>query len=159
MKNYRVKEMVMANGEKAWCGNEDQEQQKVIEWAMYRSLEYPELRLLHHVPNGGSRNRAEAVKLKRMGVKAGVPDLVLPVPCGGYAGLYIEMKVGKNKPTEKQKEWMEQLKRYGHKVEVCYSGDEAIKTIEKYIQSGETKMRKREGKTVEEYWRELGRGN
>lgn len=155
MKNYRVKEMVMANGEKAWCGNEDQEQQKVIEWAMYRSLEYPELRLLHHVPNGGSRNRAEAVKLKRMGVKAGVPDLVLPSPHGGYAGLYIELKIGKNKQTDSQKEWMEMLTEQGYKVVLCYGGDAAIQTIENYIKSCKTLMYKEvKGKTVDEYLKE-----
>ena len=50
-----------------------------------RSNAYPDLELLYHVPNGGSRNKAEASKLKRMGVRAGVPDLVLPVPRAGYA--------------------------------------------------------------------------
>lgn len=44
------------------------------------------------LPEWGSRNKAEAVKLKQMGVKAGIPDLCLPVPMGMYNGLYIEMK-------------------------------------------------------------------
>ena len=38
-----------------------------------------------------------------MGVKAGVPDLCLPVPMNGYAGLYIEMKYGSNKPTAQKR--------------------------------------------------------
>ena len=60
--------------------SEDTEQIAVITWAQWNMQRYPELELLHHVPNGGSRNKAEAVKLKQMGVKAGVPDLHLPVP-------------------------------------------------------------------------------
>lgn len=42
--------------------------------------------------NGGSRYMAEAVKLKRMGVKAGFPDITIPIARKGYHGLYIELK-------------------------------------------------------------------
>lgn len=48
----------------------------VMDWARWNQNAHPELELLHHCPNGGSRNKAEAVKLKQMGVKAGIPDLV-----------------------------------------------------------------------------------
>ena len=58
------------------------------------------------IPNGGKRNAKEAYFMKRTGVKAGVPDLCVPVAKKGYHGLYIEMKYGKNKPTEAQEEWM-----------------------------------------------------
>ncbi|MCD8038886.1 MAG: hypothetical protein LUE96_07375 [Lachnospiraceae bacterium] len=52
--------------------NEDTEQMRVMDWAANASVHYPELRWLHHIPNGGARNAREAVKLKRMGVKRGV---------------------------------------------------------------------------------------
>mgnify|MGYP004433785991 CR=1 FL=1 len=42
------------------------------------------------------RDARTAANLKRQGVKAGVPDLHLPVARGGYNGLYIELKVGSN---------------------------------------------------------------
>ena len=70
--------------------SEDTEQMSVMDWARWNQNAHPELELLHHCPNGGSRNKAEAVKLKQMGVKAGIPDLCLPVPMGMYNGLYIE---------------------------------------------------------------------
>ena len=76
--------------------SEDTEQITVINWAEWNRQRYPELKWLHHCPNGGSRNRMEAVKFKQMGVKAGVSDLCLPYPKGVYCGLYIEMKYGKN---------------------------------------------------------------
>lgn len=88
---------------------EDTEQMGVIDWANWNTGRFPELKLLFHVPNGGKRNAAEAARFKAMGVKAGVPDLCLPVARGGYAGLYIEMKYGKNKTTEKQEEWIHSL--------------------------------------------------
>lgn len=112
---------------------EDTEQIGVIEWAEWHTSQYPELKLLHHIPNGGKRNAVEAARLKAMGVRAGVPDLCLPAPRGGYAGLYIEMKYGKNKPTDKQNEWIAALRQQGYKVTVCYSGAEATQELESYL--------------------------
>lgn len=113
--------------------SEATEQEIVINWCEYNSPRYPELKLIYHVPNGGSRNQLEAVNLKRQGVKAGVPDLNLPVALNGFHGLYIEMKFGKNKTTEKQKWWLEQLQKQGYKTAVCYGADEAIDTIKEYL--------------------------
>lgn len=44
------------------------------------------------VPNGGGRRPGDAARLKAEGVRAGVPDLVFPLACGAYHGLYLEMK-------------------------------------------------------------------
>lgn len=63
--------------------SEATEQERVINWATFYAKDFPELALLHHIPNGGSRNQLEAANLKRQGVKAGVPDLCLPVPRNG----------------------------------------------------------------------------
>lgn len=85
------------------------------------------------IPNGGSRNAIEAAHLKRSGVKAGVPDLFIPLAKSGRFGLFVELKYGKNKQTEKQKEWQERLLLNGYMSVVCYSADEAIKLINDYI--------------------------
>lgn len=82
--------------------SEDTEQINVVSWADWNMKRYPELKWLFHVPNGGSRNRMEAVKFKQMGVKAGVSDLCLPYPKGIYHGLFIEMKYGRNRQQGKQ---------------------------------------------------------
>ena len=37
--------------------SEDTEQITVINWAEWNRQRYPELKWLHHCPNGGSRNR------------------------------------------------------------------------------------------------------
>lgn len=83
--------------------SEDTEQINVVSWANWNANRYPELRWLFHVPNGGSRNKQEAVKFKQMGVKAGVSDLCLPYPKGIYCGLFIEMKYGNNRQQDTQK--------------------------------------------------------
>lgn len=109
------------------------EQEQLMRWAEYASGTHPELKLLFHIPNGGSRNRAEAANLKRQGVKAGVPDLCLPVPKGPYHGLFIEMKVGKNKTSREQKKWLDKLDDYGYATVVCYGWEEAKNIIELYL--------------------------
>ena len=83
--------------------SEDTEQINVVSWAGWNMNRYPELKWLFHVPNGGSRNKQEAVKFKQMGVKAGVSDLCLPYPKGSYCGLFVEMKFGNNRQQDTQK--------------------------------------------------------
>ena len=113
--------------------SEDTEQINVVSWANWNANRYPELRWLFHVPNGGSRNRAEAVKFKQMGVKAGVSDFCLPYPKGVYCGLFIEMKYGNNRQQDTQKEFLAAMAAAGHFVATCYSAEEAIKVIEEYL--------------------------
>lgn len=113
--------------------SEATEQEALITWCRIFESRYPELEMIYHVPNGGSRNRIEAANLKRQGVKAGVPDLCLPVTKNGYHGLYIEMKFGKNKTTKDQEEWLKRLSQYGYKTAVCYGAEEAREVIKEYI--------------------------
>ena len=113
--------------------SEDTEQINVVSWANWNANRYPELRWLFHVPNGGSRNKQEAVKFKQMGVKAGVSDLHLPYPKGIYCGLFIEMKYGNNRQQDTQKEFLAAMATAGHFVATCYSAEEAIKVLEEYL--------------------------
>lgn len=113
--------------------SEDTEQISVIQWVQYQIPHHPELNLLHHCPNGGSRNRLEAAKLKQMGVRAGVPDLHLPIPKGIYSGLYIEMKYGDGRIEKSQREFLKEAAQYGNYCAVCYGAEEAINIIAQYI--------------------------
>ncbi|MCM1299619.1 MAG: VRR-NUC domain-containing protein [Firmicutes bacterium] len=112
---------------------EDAEQINLIKWAEFQSCKYPELELLFHIPNGGKRNVREAARFKMLGVKAGVPDLCLPVPRGGYHGLYIEMKSPEGRTTAYQKKWLERLAQQGYDTAVCHSFEEAQEKIIKYM--------------------------
>lgn len=118
-------------------------QEAIFSWCDINRDTYPELRLLHHIPNGGQRNKTTAIALKRQGVKAGVPDLMLPVARQGYHGLYIELKkVDKtNKPTALQKQWLADLQQQGYKAVVCYGFDEATEVLANYL----TEQEEREG--------------
>lgn len=113
--------------------SESVEQINLFRWATLQECKFPELILLHHIPNGGKRNITTAKRLKMEGVKAGVPDIFLPVSRGQYHGLYIELKAGNNKTTENQDVWISRLQKQGYQVNVCYGWEEAAKTIESYL--------------------------
>ncbi len=113
---------------------EEAEQAAIFKWAEYEKRKYPELELLYHVPNGGKRDAKTAAILKRCGVKAGVPDLVLPVARCGYHGLYIELKVGKNRTSKNQDRWLENLNAQGYKAVVCYGFNETTNMILRYLE-------------------------
>lgn len=119
--------------QKLLTGSESEEQEFLFNWTQYNINRLPGIELLFHVPNGGKRDARTATALKRQGVKAGVPDLVLPVPKGGYHGAYIELKVGDNKPTTLQRIWLSNLELQGYFTKVCYGWKDAAETIERYL--------------------------
>ena len=85
-----------------------------------------------HCPNGGSRHALEALKLKDMGVKAGIPDCLILDQRNGYSGLAIELKVGYNKPSEQQLAIFDKLVERNWLVVVSWSLDEVIDIIDNY---------------------------
>src|ERR1700730_1560192 len=104
---------------------EEEEQIMTAVWLTKQGIPF------FHIPNGGYRDYREAAKLKRMGVQAGIPDLMIPIPNGIYHSLYIELKRIKcGKISDVQKYWLDILNKYGHKAIVCYGANEAIKEIE-----------------------------
>jgi hypothetical protein len=97
--------------------------------------------LFFHVPNGGRRRITEAVRFKKIGVRAGVPDYFIPLntckckcSCGGNPGLFLEIKRGKRGVlSPEQLDYMERLTNQGYAAEVARSVEDAIEIVEKYI--------------------------
>lgn len=114
---------------------EAQHQANVIKWSQQPTIRrrWPELALLHHIPNGGSRDPVEGRHLKAQGVKRGVPDLCLPVARGPYHGLYIEMKTETGRPTPEQAWWGGKLLEQGNMWEVCHGWKRAVEVLEWYL--------------------------
>ena len=113
--------------------SEHTHQVNLIKWF---DLQYKDYRgRLFSIPNGGKRNIIVAVKLKAEGVRPGVPDLMLPVPAPGYAGLFIEMKTEKGRPTDSQLDWFNFLNEQGYYASVCYGFEDAQEVINDYIKS------------------------
>lgn len=97
--------------------------------------------LIYHVPNGGHRHKLVAIKLKGQGVKAGVPDLVLPMARGGYFGLYLEFKA--TAPNDaavsaSQHAWIRRLNDQGYLAIVCRGHFDAMEQIRAYLRLPQT---------------------
>ena len=90
-------------------------------------------KLLFAVPNGGSRNKLEAINLKRQGVKSGVADVLLLIPKGGFASLCLEFKTKTGKQSDEQKEFQKQAEKCGSKYVIVRSVKEAIEKVREYL--------------------------
>jgi hypothetical protein len=115
--------------------NEDAEQMALIEWCEYMVYKYPELALIYHIPNEGKRSIAYAVRMKRMGLRSGVPDLCLPVARGKWHGMYIEMKADGGKPSIEQSAWQCKLTAQGYMCITAWSFDYAKDCITAYLET------------------------
>jgi hypothetical protein len=130
------------------CLTEHQEQALLFSWAAMYERQYPALKLMYSVPNGafmgGDSPQAKIRgiqrfnKLKKEGLKQGMPDICLPCARQGYHGLYIELKrIKGGTVSHEQKEWLAALNSEGYKAVVCRGFDEAREVIEEYLSIGE----------------------
>jgi len=97
--------------------------------------------LIYHVPNGGHRIKAVAAKLKAQGVKAGIPDLVLPMARGGFFGLYIEFKATPPNDaaiSSSQHERIRKLNDQGYLAVVCRGHFDTVEQIRAYLRMAPT---------------------
>jgi hypothetical protein len=103
---------------------EDQIQRAVLEHLRIRG---PRDAFTFAVPNGGWRSAIEASIMKGLGVRAGVPDLMI-VHAGKIFGL--ELKAERGRPTTAQLEAHAALRRAGAEVEVAVGIDAALQQLE-----------------------------
>lgn len=112
---------------------EHDEQVTLFKGVELMKQKYPELRLMYAIPNAARRSPRQGAWMKAEGLRAGVPDIHLPVGRNGFSGLWLEMKIGKNRLTPAQAEYIGLLREEGHLVEVCYSWSEAMFVVETYL--------------------------
>lgn len=106
-------------------------QRSCLQW--FR-LQYPYLRLLlFAVPNGGARNKREAGIMEAEGVTAGVADVILLKPSGGYASLCVEFKTEDGRQQLTQKEWQKAAEGAGNKYIVIRSFETFKEEVEAYL--------------------------
>lgn len=117
---------------------EQQTQIALLQWAeLVQVGSHTLAEWLHHSPNGGARSKAEGGIFKAMGVKAGWPDLVLPIATSKYCHGYWELKASPlEKPSEKQVERHAMLRAGKAYVRVCHRWDEAALDMLSYLENG-----------------------
>ncbi len=117
--------------------DESRTQQECVKW--FR-LQYPQFaRLLFAVPNGGARNKVTASVLKAEGVTAGVADLILFTPRGGFHALCIEMKTETGRQSQEQKEWQREVECQGYKYVICRTFEDFFEMVVNYLESSKLK--------------------
>lgn len=114
------------------CPSEHLEQAQLV--TMVEAAYPREAAMLFAIPNGGDRNILVAAKLKKEGVRRGVPDMFLALPRGGWHGLFIEMKRRRGGVVSReQKEYIAALNAAGYRACVCRGCDEAFEAIRNYL--------------------------
>jgi hypothetical protein len=89
--------------------------------------------LWFHPPNEIKAKPQYMAKRKQQGVKSGVPDICILEPNSKYYGLFIELKVGYNKLSKNQENWIDKLGVRAYKTAVSYSLDETRAIIDEYL--------------------------
>lgn len=89
-----------------------------------------------HIANERRTSMQQGKLLKRMGVMAGVADLFIALPRGQWAGLWLELKEGKGKPSQAQKEFLSRMTVNGYFC-ACVTGLEAAQAVIKQYLTAE----------------------
>lgn len=113
--------------------NADEHTHQVCFMEAFRKSYMGYLRDLYAVPNGGSRNRAEAANMKMEGVSAGVSDLCFSFPNFNFCGLYLEAKTIKGKMSEAQIEFTERKWATGYAALECKGWMQLIEAVHWYM--------------------------
>ena len=107
---------------------EEAEHMALVQWLELHAIRYT------HVPNEGLHKVQYRVKQKRLGVKPGVPDILIfdrPPLYPENVGVAIELKRQKGgRVTPEQTAWLEHLKARGWAVAVCQGAMEAIRVLQ-----------------------------
>lgn len=111
--------------------SEDKMQQQIVEWFNnnYCLKHHDPQCLIFSVPNGGTRNKIEAIKLKLTGMKSGVSDLIVVLP---NKILFVELKTATGIQSEKQKDFQKAIINLGFEYWLIRSLDEFKQKIKDY---------------------------
>jgi hypothetical protein len=102
-----------------------------LQCAVMRHLEVrgrPAL-LAWHTPNGGFRRRTEAARFTALGVKSGIPDVLILFDGRTYG---LELKIAKGRLTDSQIAMHARLRAAGAEVATAYGLDEALQQLERW---------------------------
>lgn len=110
---------------------------EIMDWVRANEEDIEVLKCIYHPPNSFFGTGFGIVAwLKKLGMKSGVWDLVIPIDNGVYSALYIEVKSEKGKLSKQQQEWKDIIMKNTAKwplfVEIK-EADKGIELIQKYL--------------------------
>ena len=113
---------------------EHQEQAAFFKWwREYAPLKHIHVKLCFCIPNSSALSATGRLYKWNEGLTAGVSDIFLAIPKGGYHGLFIEMKRTGSYATADQKEFSAAVSEKKYATALCYSSGEAIDKVQGYL--------------------------
>lgn len=125
-----IKIITWARSLKLKLGGEALDQIRLFCWIRTREDLHP---FAYSIPNDRKASRIMGQILKYMGLKPGVSDICLSIPKGPFHGMYIELKFGKNKATQHQLDFIENMRSKGYHALFCVGYEAAKTAIEEYM--------------------------
>lgn len=110
--------------------SEHQIQKAVFQWLR---AAHPKV-IAYAIPNAARRSAAQAAYLKAEGLRAGMPDIVIAMPRGGFHGMYLELKTQTGRVSDSQRDTLEALAEMQYACAIARSVDEAIEFISTYLE-------------------------
>lgn len=90
--------------------------------------------LLFTATTGGiAYHPRQLIRQKAMGYQRGVPDVLIFEARQGFHGLAIELKAPNGRLSDCQHTYLARLRENGFAAHCCYSLQEAIEAVEKYL--------------------------
>lgn len=114
---------------------EEREQTAFFDYCRAMAHSHSGYALAFAIPNERKASVQRRMAMKRAGLTKGIPDICVPVANDKFNALYIEMKVKPNKASPEQMDILRKLNAVGNYAVICWSADEAIEIITKYIQN------------------------
>lgn len=109
----------------------------VMEWIYANEQTHPVLQFAFHSPNEGMRGYRGQQAVAEMGVRKGVPDLMLPLPIiFASRGIALEFKVPGNPPTPEQAEFLLYLRECNWYADVLQDAYRAIDLLNRMLTFG-----------------------
>ena len=109
---------------------EADEQEELAAWLNAKGF------LWAHIPNERKATARVMGELERQGLKKGFPDNFIAEPCGGFHGLFIELKRAKktlSRVSPEQRQWIKVLNEKGYAACVCYGAEAAKRAVLDYL--------------------------
>lgn len=87
-----------------------------------------------HIANEGKRSYAMGSILVRMGLMKGVSDLFFPRSSSDsqYKGIWLEVKIGKGKPSPEQIKFIDSMYKEGYMGICCWGSEEGINILKRF---------------------------
>jgi hypothetical protein len=120
-------------------GNEeDRIQAAMVDWLHHQ--ERLGRLLFFAVPNGGKMNPAAGARFKRLGTRAGVPDIVILFK--GGRGLFVEVKTPVGVLSKVQRGWRDAVQEFGYAWRLVRSLDDLIAAVDAMTEDVEQRGRR-----------------